>query len=226
MDVARIATLLAPYLAPQELTNPQLEEVGIYIDLLVRWNAKMNLTSVRDPDQIVQRHFGESFFLATRVLGDDATLLRAVDIGSGAGFPGLPVKIFRPEVTLTLVEAQYRKAIFLREVARALKMTGVEVLSCRAEELADRSAGSADVVTLRAVERFADTLPVAARFVRDAKTSADHGRLALLIGADQASRAATALPTFKWEKPLPLPGSDHRILLVGRPGDSYRGQSK
>src|SRR6202044_2663221 len=86
---------------------------------------------------------------------------RVADIGSGAGFPGVPIKLWAPNIALTLIESNHKKATFLREVARSLTLTNVNILNVRAEEVAQRF----DLVTLRAVERFADTLPDAARLL-------------------------------------------------------------
>lgn len=193
--------ILSPYYSP---TEHQLAQLRAYLDLLVRWNAKTNLTAVRDPQEIVTRHFGESLFAAAHLLPSDSTATVA-DLGSGAGFPGLPLKIHAPAVALTLIESQNKKATFLKEVARHLALGNVNVNSARAETISLQ----ADLVTLRAVEKFADVLPVAARMVAPA------GRLALLIGTAQAETARATLPHYTWSAPVPIPRSDARCLLVG-----------
>jgi len=215
MDAARIAELLGPFLGDSPLNSSQLTAVSTYLDLLLRWNAKMNLTSLRDPAEIITRHFGESFFLARQAVaaGREVT---CVDVGSGAGFPGLPLKLYRPRVRLTLVEAQYRKAIFLREVIRALDLAGAEVFAGRAEEMAANPTPAADLVTMRAVERFEEVLPVAARLVRQDQNEVGRaGALALLIGAAGADRIAQLLPGFRWGEPMLVPQSSGRLLLLG-----------
>ena len=205
VDQARIRELLAPFL-PAPLTDAQLAQISTYLDVLLRWNARMNLTAVRHPDQIVTRHFGESLFAAARLFptppAPGASLL---DFGSGAGFPGLPIKIFVPPLRVTLLESQNKKATFLREVMRALRLTDVNVHAGRAEDF----DAAADVVTFRAVERFDQALPAAAPLLAPA------GRLALLIGAAQEPRARHLLPHFTWDAPLPIPLSSARILLLG-----------
>ena len=167
-----IPALLEPFITG--LTSAQLAQVSTYLDLLMRWNAKMNLTSIRNPEQIVSRHCGESFFLASKLFGAGGFLhlptyqltnLLMYDLGSGAGFPAIPLKIHRPDVTITLIEANHRKAVFLREVLRALELDA-EVKNVRAEDL---PPASADLVTLRAVEKFDSILPTAARLVRNRK---------------------------------------------------------
>ena len=210
VDSARLASLLDSY-APG-LSPAQLAQISAYLDLLLRWNARINLTAVRDPENIVTRHFGESLFAARALLGGpplSGPLLAGqggvIDLGSGAGFPGLPLKIYAPALPLVLIESRHRKAAFLSEVVRALGLADVQVFPGRAEEFPDR----APLVTLRAVERFQAALPVAARLL------APGGRLALLIGSSQLAIARDLLPQFSWADPIDLPGSSHRVLLVG-----------
>jgi 16S rRNA (guanine527-N7)-methyltransferase len=246
MDAARIAALLHPFVE-RTLPEVQLQQISMYIDLLLRWNARINLTAIRDPDEIVTRHFGESFFLARHLFPETSvarTLLSAwskdsthppqsetqrthleppdaeepgkglsdtslrptvLDIGSGAGFPGLPLKLWAPAISLTLVESNHKKAAFLREVIRALTLTYVNVITDRAETLADTPA---DVVTLRAVERFDAILPIAARLVSPS------GRLALLIGSSQLPALQTLAPHFRDAATIPVPKSQSRVLSI------------
>ena len=206
---ARIADLLAPFLEsppgpPAYLTDEQLGQVSAYLDLLLRWNARINLTAVRDPESMVTRHFGESFFAARQLLAAEASL-HALDLGSGAGFPGLPLKIFAPALALTLIESSQKKAAFLKEVVRTLALTDVDVFAGRAEDF----PSTADLVTLRAVERYERALGMAARLV------AFGGQLARLIGAAQAARTPQLVPAFDWAAPIAIPQSSARVLLVG-----------
>ncbi len=211
MDTARIAELLAPFLGADGLSSHQLDQVSSYLDRLMHWNARMNLTSVRDPEQIVTRHFGESFFAAKQLLGrEEPSTKSAADIGSGAGFPGLPVKILVPSLRMRLVEAQHRKATFLREVIRDLRLQDCEVLAERAEALAKREPAFADLVTLRAVEHFAEIMPTAAQL------TSNEGRIGLLVGREQVTTATTALPSFEWQPEVQVPLSLSRIILIGR----------
>jgi 16S rRNA (guanine527-N7)-methyltransferase len=248
MDTARIATLLDPFIE-RTLPEVQLQQISMYIDLLLRWNARINLTAIRDPDEIVTRHFGESFFLARHLFPEPSvarTLLSAwskdpthppqsktqrthleppdaekpskglsdtsvrptvLDIGSGAGFPGLPLKLWAPAISLTLVESNHKKAAFLREVIRALTLTDVNVITARAETLPDTTP-AADLVTLRAVERFDAILPIAARLVSPS------GRLALLIGSSQLPALQTLAPHFRDAATIPDPKSQSRVLSI------------
>ncbi len=213
MNTAQISLLLDPFLE-QPLSQLLLEQISIYIDLLLRWNARINLTAIRKEDEIVTRHFGESFVLARHVFPADvdrsssSSSAHVVDIGSGAGFPGLPLKFWAPEIQLTLIESNHKKAAFLREVARELTLTNVNVITDRAESIAGRDDYRAEVVTLRAVEDFVTALPVAAKFL------ATHGTLALLIGAAQVP-ALDTLTGIQWREPIPIPESRSRVLSIG-----------
>ncbi|MGA2357712.1 MAG: 16S rRNA (guanine(527)-N(7))-methyltransferase RsmG [Terriglobales bacterium] len=238
MDTARIAALLEPFLEPS-LSESQLDQISIYIDLLLRWNARINLTAIRNEEEIVTRHFGESFFLARHlfpkpchpnperaegkepagVLGSTGYWLlvtgncppRVLDIGSGAGFPALPLKIWAPRIHLTLVESNHKKTAFLREVARALTLTNINVITDRVETVAARRGPDfpqADVVTLRAVERFAAILPQAVSFL------APKGTVALLTTTPQIPQL-THLPPLKWHPPIHIPQSHSKVLLIG-----------
>ena len=266
VDTARIAALLEPFVEPS-LPSSTLDQISIYIDLLLHWNARINLTAIRHPEEIVTRHFGESFFLARYLFPADAssvarTLLSAnpssaqlpaksqlsepchpersqakseaigsakskacaelaegnpypstapqvLDIGSGAGFPALPLKLWAPHIHLTLVESNHKKAAFLREVARALTLTNINVMTDRAEVLAARpDFPCAQVVTLRAVEHFDTILPQAITLMAPSAT------LALLIGAAQIPHLTT-MTTLKWHPPIPVPQSHTRVLSIG-----------
>ena len=213
MELSAIREGLQPFLAAP-LAESALQKISMYIDVLLRWNARVNLTSVRQPDQILTRHFGESIFTAQllfptndrRPTTNDHLIDHLIDVGSGAGFPGLPIKICHPELRLTLIESSHKKATFLREVVRSLALTDVDVFCGRAEGYAgDRAA----VVTLRAVERFEEVLPVAAGLV------APGGRMTLLVGQTQCARAQRLAPDLAWSQPLPIPLSAKRVLLVG-----------
>ena len=189
----RFVELLSPYY-PQ-VTQGLVQNLSLYLDILLRWNARINLTAVRDPQEIVRRHFGESLFVASHLPGC-ATLL---DLGSGAGFPGLPIQLALPHVAVTLAEAQHRKASFLQEVVRSLALS-TEVWAGRAETMpANRTF---DVVTMRAVDRPEKALLAARQRVKA------EGTLALLTTASTATQASGTV--------YPLPGSEQSILhLVG-----------
>jgi 16S rRNA (guanine527-N7)-methyltransferase len=186
-----IADLLTPYLPEVPSTLPP--QLSIYLDLLLKWNTRTNLTAIRDPQDIVRRHFGESLF-AAKHLGTPETLL---DLGSGAGFPGLPIALLHPNIQVILAESQNKKSTFLREAVRTLNLPNVEVWAARAETLpANRQF---HIVTLRAVDNMEAAL--AAAKVR----IAPGGQLALLTTIDQAPPGGHSLP---------LPNSQSGILYL------------
>ena len=218
MDTQRIVELLEPFLGSdndatandQRLTTNDLLNISTYIDLLIRWNARINLTAIRTEEEIVTRHFGESLFAARHLFprvarAPSPAKIRLIDVGSGAGFPGLPIKIWAPEIDLTLIESNQKKATFLREVTRQLTLMDINVFSGRAENFPNPPA---EVVTLRAVEHFETILPIAASLVGPA------GRLALLISQAQLAQAQDLTPTFTWTPPLPVPLSASRVLAI------------
>jgi len=213
MDRVRIAELLQPFFEASphhnQLSARQLDQISTYIDLLLRGNARMNLTAIRAPEQIVTRHFGESLFAARHLLPPAAGLEVSsllVDIGSGAGFPGLPMKIWSPQTPVTLVESNHKKVAFLREVIRALTLTDIDVFPARAETLST----PASLVTLRAVEHFETILPVAISLL------APEATLALLIGVSQIAKAQALAPHLSWSRPLTIPNSDSRLVLTAQ----------
>lgn len=206
MTTERIQALLAGFIDSGSLSNEQLTQISTYLDLLLKWNSKINLTAVRDPEQIVTRHFGESFFAARHLVLVPDFPRTAIDVGSGAGFPGVPLKIWDPALSLTLIEANQKKATFLREVIRGLQFAGATILNQRVENV----RAKADLVSLRAVEQFEAILPVASRLLRE------NGKLALLIGEAQVGPSQNLLPNLQWDLPIPIPLSRNRILLTGR----------
>jgi len=211
---AHMEELLRPFL-PQPLQVSQLAALATYLGLLLRWNARLNLTAVRETNNIVTRHMGESLFAAAYLLNGNGHTGRAIDLGSGAGFPGLPFKIYAPHLRVTLIESQHKKATFLREVVRVLQLTDVEVFAGRGENF----GGRGQLVVLRAVEHFEQALPIAASLLDSSSEGPFPApvppRLGLLIGAAQAERARALLPQFRWEAPIAIPLSASRILLVG-----------
>jgi len=202
MTPEAIATLLQPYLAdaPEPPTGwPHLyTQLAIYLELLLKWNARTNLTAIRDPAEIVRRHFGESLF-AAKHLGPCTTLL---DFGSGAGFPGLPIQLLRPDIQVTLAESQGKKASFLQEVIRTLNLP-IKVLSCRVETLP--LTQTFEITTLRAVDNMEAALHEAA-----ARTTSR-----LIVLTTTASPATQLLsPTFEPAARLPIPKSTEGILEI------------
>jgi 16S rRNA (guanine527-N7)-methyltransferase len=180
----------------------------IYVSLILRWNARLNLTALRDEDAILSRHLIESIVVAQLLPAGITTLL---DFGSGAGLPGIPIALCRSEIAVTLAESQGKKAAFLQEAVRVLGLTA-RVHAGRAETLAVKF----DCVALRAVDRMAQAVRSAATLVRP------DGWLALMTTENELEglkRAAGA--DFAWQEPARLPSGERRLLAMGtRPSSS------
>jgi len=190
LSIQAIASILAPYyLDPTPLL---LDQLSLYLDLLLKWNARTNLSAIRAPEEIVRRHFGESLF-AARHLPAGKNLL---DLGSGAGFPGLPIALAVPALSVTLAESQNKKASFLREAIRTLGIP-VEVWADRVEKLAANRLF--DVVTLRAV----DNPTLALALARERLTPA--GTILHLTSATSSDGTGQILP---------IPGTDAGVLQL------------
>ena len=188
-------------LAP--LDSSILARFGAYFALYQRWNARTNLSAIRDQESVLSRHFVESIACARNLPAGIETLL---DFGSGAGFPGIPIALCRPEIQVTLGESQGKKAAFLREVVRSLGLA-TTVHAGRAETLDSQY----DCVILRAVDRMEEAVKIASGLVSPS------GLLALVTTIqDQASCSAGLADQFTWEKGISLPASDTRILALGR----------
>jgi len=166
------------------LSNTQLDQLASHYEALTRWNERLNLTRIRDLGDSVRFHYCESLFLARSLpLGSHPI----VDVGSGGGFPGIPVAVFRPDCEVTLVESHQRKAVFLREAARALP--NVKVVSRRAEDVQDRF----DWLISRAVAP-SDILRLNLA-----------ANVALLIGEEDAVKLTG--------ESTPIPWGNHRVLF-------------
>ena len=182
------------------------EGIRSYTALLVRWNQKISLTTVTDPDRILAFHFGESLFAVEKV---PIKFGRLADVGSGGGFPGIPLAMASPELEVTLVESNAKKSAFLSEVVRTLKLARVAVVKSRMEDLPPNSNGF-EFVTARAVGHHEDLLSWSRKaLIRD-------GKLVLWIGAPDATKISGD-PTWLWRHPIPIPGSRDRVLLIGTP---------
>jgi len=201
VETAAIAHLLQPFI---QLDETRLRAISTYIDLLLKWNARMNLTAIREPNEIVQRHFGESFFAAKHLL-EQRRPQTAIDLGSGAGFPGVPFAMLAPDVHVTLIESQQKKAAFLRELVRVLELKNVKVFGDRAESYRE----TAELVILRAVERFQDALKMAISL------TSRGGLVGLMIGSGQVELARSLSSEISWGDAVEIPRSNSRALLVG-----------
>jgi len=176
-----------------------------YIRTLMRWNEKLNLTAIRSPLEILYRHFCESMFAAGAIPVDKG---RIADIGSGPGFPGIPLKIIRPELELCLVESNIKKGTFLAEVVRELQLSNTRVLISRYEELGEELS-PLDYVCSRAVGEFGPFLEWAGSAVVGAR------QVILWIGGRDLEEAQKS-KQWEWREPILVPQSLQRYLLVGK----------
>ena len=194
IDETRLRQLLEPF--GLDLSPEQTKQTLAYLELLLRWNQKINLTAICDPKQCVTRHFGESLFLVThRQL--NGTLL---DIGSGAGFPGLALKIAFPELSVTLLEPVAKKRAFLKEAARVAGFTHVVARGDRLEDFVHAAPAPAfDFATMRAVGNLEALVPMAAMCLKPG------GSLLLWLTRDQATALADIESDLVWQAPLPIP---------------------
>ena len=186
------------------LSDSQVNCIQQYTRILQHWNEKLNLTAIKDPLEILHRHFCESMYAAVAVPINSG---RLADIGSGPGFPGLPLKILRPELQLVLVESNIKKGTFLAEVIRELGLLNARVLISRYEELGEELA-PLDFVCSRAVGEFGPFLDWAA------SDGVSAGRVILWIGGRDLDEARKSVQ-WDWQKPIPVPQSLRRYLLVG-----------
>ena len=210
LGVPELVSLLRTAIAHLHLglSHTQYEQLATHFALLLRWNKKINLTSVREPEEIAERHFAESLFLATLLEPAPGDLF--VDVGSGAGFPGLPLKMAWPSVETILLEPNQKKTAFLSEVVRKAGLKAVDV---RAERLDDATtiglAGGAALVTMRAVHPSPELLAHLQQVTKPA------GRVALYLGEIDAEEVGRS-PNFQWENPVPVPNSERRVILIGK----------
>jgi len=200
----QIASALTPFKV--QLSTGQIAQIRDYVLLLLKWNQSVSLTSVVDPLEMVARHFGESMFISCLIPVKNC---RLADLGSGAGFPGLALKIVAPTLRIRLIESNKKKCAFLSEVVRSLKMENVEVMPLRFNEI--RTHGDfAEIVTARAIGGFSEILHWAKGAL------AHRGHLALWLGGEDASKVSS-MPGWIWQPAVKIPDSQRRFVLIGRP---------
>jgi 16S rRNA (guanine527-N7)-methyltransferase len=175
-----------------------------WLALLLKWNARINLTADREPDVIVHRHVAECLFAAEHIPVNTGTLL---DVGSGAGLPGIMIALARPHLAVTLAESQRNKAAFLREAVRALELQA-EVWDGRVQDLPPERLF--DAITLRAVDKMAEAC-------RGAVPHVARGGLLLVFATPKTDAALEALSDVAWDGPIPIPGANEAFLKPGSP---------
>lgn len=182
---------------------------------LFDWNTRVNLTAITEPVEVLLKHFLDSLALLEVV---DPERARVLDIGAGAGFPGLPLKLARPQWRIVLLEATGKKVAFQRHIIETLGLENVEAIHGRAEEIAHKPAyrASFDLVTARAVAALPILLEYAAPFCRVGGRILLPKKGELAAELEQGKRAAQALGlVFKGAQPVTLPGlDDGRRILV------------
>jgi len=184
--------------------DEQVRQIQQYIEILLSWNEKVNLTAIRDPLEILYRHFCESMYAAEAIPLKNG---RLADVGSGGGFPGLPLKIMRPDLQVFLVESNIKKVTFLAEVIRELGLTSAQVLARRYEELGEEVA-PLDYVCSRALGEY----PVFLDWARSQQIAAK--QVILWIGGRDLEEIQR-IWTWDWSEPIEVPHSLRRLLLVG-----------
>ena len=197
-----IAQTLRPYSVS---TTPQLSEsIRTYIDLLLRWNRKIALTTITDPAEILRFHFGESMFAISQVPIRHG---RLADVGTGAGFPAVPIGMVVPDLECILIESNQKKATFLAEVVRTLKLDHVKVYRDRMESYPVSSL-SLDFSISRALGVHENFLSWSAARLNPS------GKVILWLGDDDASKIL-ANSSWSWSPPMKIPDSQRRVLLMG-----------
>lgn len=203
LSVQSIQKALAPFSV--DVDDWLASQISRYVETLLFWNHKVNLTAITGHDEILQRHFGESMFGAQLIDRRDGLL---VDVGSGAGFPGLALKLACPSLRVRLIEPVLKKAVFLSEVVRALDLSGVEVLRGRIAEFRDQLP---DYVTARAVGSLPELLAWS-----HGSLVGQAGRLILWLGREDAE-LASGRANWDWSDPVTIPCSVNRVILRGTP---------
>lgn len=201
-----------------ELTAEQLNSFDQYYQLLLEWNKKINLTAIIEPQEVAVKHIIDSLScFSTDIFKKNATL---VDVGTGAGFPGLPLKIFRPDLQLTLVDSLNKRLLFLQEVIQQLQIKSVQCVHCRAEDGGRQAALREvfDIAVSRAVARLTVLCELCLPFVRVG------GTFIALKGAqfaDEVNEAQAAIKICGGElaeiREVKLPGlADKRAVIYIR----------
>ena len=219
LEPVQIESLVAPMLLWPLPPNAYFA-LAQYLELLYRWNQRLNLTAVRDPQVLAQLHLAECLRAAQRIPEGVNSVL---DFGSGAGLPGIPIQIARPELRVTLAESQNKKASFLREAVRVLNLTRTTVHAGRVEDL---PAGSTfDLVVLRAVDKMQQALVTASAHIRLSSPLHKGWCLVLTsrIEAESlqkeaivcASQETDSRPIVDWLAPEAIPGTRQRVFLLG-----------
>jgi len=192
-----------------EATTEQIALIQRYMSLLLAWNEKINITAIRDPLEMLYRHFCESMYAAVAVPLQGG---RLADVGSGGGFPGLALKIIRPELQVFLIESNVKKATFLAEVVRELALVDARVLVSRYEELGEEIT-PVDFVCSRALGEFE-------KFLNWAGSERVAASQVVLWTGGRDVEEIKKIRGWGWREPVSIPHSLQRFLLVGSRGQA------
>ena len=187
-----------------EATTEQIASIQRYMSLLLAWNEKINITAIRDPLEMLYRHFCESMYAAVALPLQGG---RLADVGSGGGFPGLALKIIRPELQVFLIESNVKKATFLAEVVRELALVDARVLVSRYEELGEEIT-PVDFVCSRALGEFE-------KFLNWAGSERVAASQVVLWTGGRDVEEIKKIRGWGWREPVSIPHSLQRFLLVG-----------
>jgi 16S rRNA (guanine527-N7)-methyltransferase len=197
-----IRSTLLPYWP--HINEEQSRKINIYLDLLLFWNKRISLTSIDEPTETLRFHFGESLFALELLNFDEG---RLADVGSGAGFPGLAIKIFCPQLHVTLLEPNRKKCVFLAEVVRKLELTDVNVIPQRFEDFSP-GGEPLDFVTSRALGKVTSLLRWSGKWLRLG------GHIGLWLSSDQLSQVVKSIG-WEWKPCQAIPGTRKRKILIG-----------
>lgn len=202
-DTREIHRILTPF-GGAELSEGKIDLIQRYLAILLFWNERVSLTSMDSAEEILARQFGESLFAVSALSVEKG---RLADVGSGAGFPGMALKIFSPDLEVHLIEQNAKKATFLRETSRFLNFEGIFV-SGRDYRQLPAELGAFDWVTAKAFGSYMELLDWAHSRLSSA------GTVALWLGSNDSARLS-AVPRWRWAPPITIPDSKRRILFSG-----------
>jgi 16S rRNA (guanine527-N7)-methyltransferase len=183
------------------LSDETVNKLAMHYRMLSAWNSRLNLTRIVQPNDAARLHYAESIY-AGRFIGTAKTLL---DVGSGAGFPAIPLAVTNPALDVIALESNQKKSVFLREVKDALELANLRVVQARLEEF---DWSGYDVVTSRALDRAADVYPEMIARLRSASS------LMLFCGGEMATLLGHSLPPGVRAETHIVPGTDDRFIIL------------
>ena len=185
----------------EALSQTQFEQLAGHYEMLVRWNRRMNLTRIIEPEKAAQLHYAESLFGA-RFIGEAASLL---DIGAGAGFPAVPLAVARPDVRVTALESNQKKSLFLKEVKDELRLNNFEVMTARLEAI---DWSGYDLLTSRALDRAGTILTGVVEGLTGRQ------RLMVYCAPELVSEIENSLRLPLSVETHPIPQSESRMIAI------------